>query len=171
MANNRLSKDLEFLAREKGLLWDTDPPKRKFPAVTAVHAKASKATTHLSASFLIPVKTVSEMNAREHWATKNRRFEKQRQELDAAFLPVEGVFTAFASWLKKNETGKVRVTFIRIGKKLLDGDNLQSAFKKCRDSVAGWIGVDDGSDRYRWEYEQQTGLEYAVRIKIETELG
>jgi hypothetical protein len=60
------------------------------------------------------------------------------------------------------------VTLTRIGKKLLDDDNLQGACKYVRDQIAGGYGIDDGSPLYRWKYEQEKGKEYAVRIDIQS---
>jgi len=46
------------------------------------------------------------------------------------------------------------VTILSFRRRVLDDDNLPSAFKGLRDAIAKSIGVDDGDRRYRWEYRQ-----------------
>jgi len=48
-----------------------------------------------------------------------------------------------------------RVTLLRpYTSQPLDNDNLGVAFKNVRDSVASFLGEDDGSPRYHWRYTQ-----------------
>jgi hypothetical protein len=58
----------------------------------------------------------------------------------------------------------------RIGRRKLDDDNLEAAFKHIRDQIACIVGVDDGSPLYTWRYEQRVGssLQYGVNIEILT---
>lgn len=115
----------------------------------------------LQESFEIPVKIVSEMNWRGHWASRHRRLKKQRQ-------------LAFAYCLKSlgNEWrggGRFRVLLSRIKgyrERDFDGDNLQSAFKAVRDGIAKYLGIDDGSDQILWEYRQEKGAAPGVRVEI-----
>lgn len=60
------------------------------------------------------------------------------------------------------------VTITRIGKRKLDSDNLAISAKHVRDGIADAYGVDDGSDLYTWNYAQEIGKDYAVRIEIRT---
>lgn len=91
-----------------------------------------------------PIKTVSEANRREHWAAKNKRLVKQKADFRLlwrshrirALLPVEIVFTRFSC-------------------RVLDDDNLRSAFKAIRDVVAQEIGIDDGSELLNFVYRQE----------------
>lgn len=46
------------------------------------------------------------------------------------------------------------VTIVSFRHRLLDDDNLPSAFKGVRDSIAKAIGLDDGDKRFKWEYRQ-----------------
>ena len=48
----------------------------------------------------------------------------------------------------------VIVTIIRVGGKILDGDNLQGACKPLRDAIANTLGLDDGDSRIEWQYRQ-----------------
>lgn len=104
----------------------------------------------------IPIKAQSEANTREHWRVKANRKHKQRNRV--AFE------LAKADWPRQ----KPRVIhFTRIGKRELDSDNLQSAFKQIRDEVCARLGCDDGDKAIRFEYDQRTGKEYAIVIKVE----
>lgn len=46
------------------------------------------------------------------------------------------------------------ITIIGCRKHLLDGDNFIAGAKALRDSIAGYLGVDDGDPRLTWEYAQ-----------------
>lgn len=46
----------------------------------------------------------------------------------------------------------VCVTIIALRNRKIDDDNLSSGAKALRDSIALTLGIDDGSDRIRWEY-------------------
>lgn len=108
----------------------------------------------------VPIKTVSELNRREHWASRARRVKAQRAA------------TMFALRCSREDPSDykaaltIRVLLVRIGPRRLDGDNLQGALKAVRDAVAEWIGVDDGDLAYDWVYAQETGRPASVRIHI-----
>jgi hypothetical protein len=106
----------------------------------------------------IPVKTTSEVNVREHWAVKRRRRISQQQEVNAEWK---------AAIKRKKIHLPCVVTFTRIAPKLLDDDNLRSAFKGIRDEVARLLGVDDGSTLVRFDYLQTPIGKREYRIKIE----
>lgn len=63
-----------------------------------------------------------------------------------------------------------RVTLTRYGPKKLDGDNLQSAFKAVRDTVAALIvpGLKPGmaDELMSWEYDQVSGQKYGIKIEV-----
>lgn len=98
-------------------------------------------------ALFIPVKTISEGNAREHWRKSHSRHTKQKNAValalkDAALvLPVE-------------------VQLVRHGVRFLDSDNLQFSFKWIRDSVADCLipglarGRADDDPRITWDYAQ-----------------
>jgi hypothetical protein len=48
-----------------------------------------------------------------------------------------------------------------VGAGSCDGDNLAASLKAFRDSVAGFLGVDDGDSRVRWAYTQRKAREPA----------
>lgn len=106
----------------------------------------------------IPLKTVSEANAREHWRIKHKRSKSQR--VTAKMIIGEQLW-------KGRYALPLAISFARIGKKKLDSDNLQGAFKAVRDGVADALSINDGDDRIVWNYTQEVGPSYAVRIKLE----
>lgn len=104
------------------------------------------------------LRIISEANGREHWAVKRKRgLDQALRVLNALHRhtsPVGAYYT---------------VTFTRIGPKKLDTDNLSNGWKKARDTVAKWLGIDDGDERIEWRYEQlpQGKRIYAGIIEIE----
>jgi hypothetical protein len=103
----------------------------------------------------LPIRTVSEANARGHWAAKAKRVRSHRVTVGLALrgrvaslrLPAVVVLTRVAP-----SSG-------------LDGDNLLGSLKACRDGVADALGVDDRDPRVRWEYRQERGP-YAVVVRV-----
>lgn len=106
-------------------------------------------------SVLLPIRAVSEANARECWQAKHRRAKAQRE---TTRLMLVGLCRSIRGQ-------KASVTLTRIGKRNLDGDNLQRALKAVRDGVADALYVDDGDKRLEWTYGQERG-EYAVRVEL-----
>lgn len=102
---------------------------------------------------MIPIKTVSTMNVREHWAVRAKRSKSQREATHWACKSLERVEPPLI------------ITLTRIGSRKLDSDNLAASFKAIRDGVADWLGVDDGDERLTWIYAQEKG-KYAVRIEF-----
>lgn len=90
------------------------------------------------------IKTISEANAREQWYVKHRR--KVGQQSTFAML-----WRSYRPSVKLPAT----ITFTRFSCSVLDSDNLAGAFKHVRDQLAKEIGVDDGSDKIKFEYRQE----------------
>ncbi len=104
----------------------------------------------------VPHKIVSEANNRDHWTKKKKR--------------KDSLQVAVAAHLLKIKTFPLPciITLERIGKRLLDDDNLAHSFKHVRDMIAkiiieridfvhnGPIGCYDGDPRLTWKYEQRT---------------
>ena len=111
--------------------------------------------------FMAPIRTVSEMNQREHWAVRMRRKTDQQLEMRAVMHNVLG-------GRKIQLPCSVRLT--RIGPKALDKDNLAGSFKHVQDAIAKKLGVDDGSSQVTWEYDQMPiGVRnYGVKVEIES---
>jgi hypothetical protein len=108
----------------------------------------------------VPVRIVSEANCGRGWRD---RMPRRRDQGLAVFAVLKNAKQGMDIGHGK------RVTFIRLGRKLIDCDNLAYSFKKCRDEVANWFGVDDGrKDLWQWVYDQEPGHPfYGVRIVIE----
>jgi hypothetical protein len=106
-------------------------------------------------TFSIPVHTVSEANAREHWGKKARRTKQNRS--------LARLMATSASIPK----GKAyEITMVRIGKRILDTDNLAGSMKACRDGIADALGIDDGDRRILWVYGQAIGKVYEVKVQV-----
>lgn len=105
----------------------------------------------------LELKTISEPNARGHWAKRAARVKAQRRRAHAlCAAPAAAVGLP------------VTVTLTRIAPSGgLDDDNLRGALKAVRDGVADAFGLDDRDGRIAWAYEQQRGKEYGVRITME----
>lgn len=111
----------------------------------------------------LPIRVKSESNQREHWAVKRNRTKQHRA---VAGLYVER--TGIKRHIQPDDG--IRVTFTRIHPprgKPMDSDNLAGAHKAARDGVADALGIDDGSDRYEWVYQQERGADHGVRVTIE----
>lgn len=110
-------------------------------------------------SIRLPLKLVSEANVREHWAKKAGRAKIQKFATRVA-----------VQWVMSERQQKppmpCRVVLTRLGKRKLDSDNLQRAFKAVRDGVAKAVGIDDGSDELQWEYKQIQDKSYAVVVEV-----
>jgi hypothetical protein len=109
----------------------------------------------------VPVRTVSESNARGHWSKRAGRAKAQRG-LVALMLRAR----AKAPKLRPIVGGLV-VTLTRIAPRALDDDNLRGALKACRDGVADWLGVDDRDRRVEWRYAQKRGAAKAYAVVLE----
>ena len=91
-----------------------------------------------------PLKLDAHTNARGHWRTLKRRTDKEKQA---------------TSWLLASRVLPdlpVVVTFERISPRDLDDDNLPSAFKYVRDTIAAHYGTHDGTTApISWHYSQR----------------
>lgn len=102
----------------------------------------------------LPLRTVSEMNVRTHWATRAKRTKTARRTA-AALCPAASL--PCAVYLTRYSAGT------------LDDDNLRSALKAVRDGIADKLGVPDNDPRVEWHYEQakcKRGA-YDVHVLIE----
>ena len=105
----------------------------------------------------LPIKTVTGLNAREHWRVRHKRVSSER---------------ATTRWIIKPFITPATVRFTRLSSALCDDDNLQGAMKAIRDEVAKIAGVDDGPrGPIRWEYAQEKCKrgDFGVRVEITTQ--
>ena len=106
-----------------------------------------------SASYLIPIKTVTGLNAREHWRKRAARVKAERA---ATALIVKPFFTPCI------------VRMVRLSPALCDDDNLQGAMKAIRDEIAKINGVDDGpTGPITWVYAQEKCKRGTFGVRVE----
>jgi hypothetical protein len=107
----------------------------------------------------LPIRIVSEANLREHFRTVAARKKIHRQT--ACVL--------MQRHLRPIPERRATITLTRIAPRVLDDDNLAGGFKACRDGVADWLGIDDGSPMLTWRYAQRKGKrgEYAAEVQVE----
>jgi len=110
---------------------------------------------------VLPLRLVSEANARQHWSKRAKRAREQRS------LALMSLYTGLRArgWVGAS-IGFATVTLHRVGKKMLDSDNLQRSAKAVRDGVADALGVNDADPRVAWKYTQGVGPRYEVRIEV-----
>lgn len=110
-------------------------------------------------TFTMPLRTVNELNVREHHMARARR---ARRERESAVLHMWHLRHAWPSL-------PVTVALTRLGPKTLDDDGLRAALKHVRDGIADAYGCDD-SDKapITWAYAQEKSRDYGVRITIAT---
>jgi len=105
---------------------------------------------------ILPIKTVSLNNRREHWSKRQRRARTER-------LVTVGMLN-----VHRSPRGPWLVELTRWGQRELDDDNLRGSLKSIRDAVAGWLGVDDKDPRVKFAYSQivdrKTNPAVVVRI-------
>lgn len=103
-------------------------------------------------SWSIPIRTVSALNRREHWAKRAKRVKVERLAgyISTPHVPVPCI-----------------VTMTRQGPRSLDDDNLRGALKGIRDGIAQRIGLDDADPKIEWRYGQVKARDYAVLIEVE----
>lgn len=129
-------------------------------------------------TFSIPIRTVSESNARQHWAQKAKRAKAQRQAVTLCARAAghkECPCGKCVQWLETMavtrggthfEAPRMWVTLTRIAPRELDTDNLSRSFKAIRDQVAAHLGIDDRSKDVAWCYAQQKGKPNEYRVDI-----
>lgn len=104
--------------------------------------------------FHIPIRLPSLSNTRMHWRALDRLKKDQKDTTRAC---INGLTIPPLPLL---------ITITRIGPRRLDDDNLSSACKYVRDTIAAFVGVDDGSPLYTWRCEQCIGAKYGVEVEI-----
>lgn len=99
------------------------------------------------------------LNVREHHLARARRVKSERAMVGWCLLGTLGPTPPPVG------EGLV-ITLVRVAPRRLDSDNAVGALKACRDAVAAWLGIDDGSPLLDWRYDQASG-QHAVRVTIE----
>lgn len=117
----------------------------------------------------LPVRTVSESNARGHWSARAKRAREQR---GATRLVCGAPLAKYRSGLRDGSVHHVFVRLVRVAPRQLDDDNLRAALKAIRDGVTDALGLaSDRDDRLTWTYYQrQQAKTYAVDITVWSEV-
>jgi hypothetical protein len=109
---------------------------------------------------VLPLRIVSILNRREHWAVRAKRAKSQRM-------------TAYYGMLKARAEpppAPLRICLTRVysrHSKPMDHDNLIAGFKSVRDGIADWLQVDDGDGRLEWRYAERGGKEHwSVEVNV-----
>jgi len=126
---------------------------------------------------VLPIRTHSEANRREHWAPKAKRTKSQRGN---AKVKTRSAYVAADELMPRTHPGKtfrgkavlaedVTITLTRIAPRKLDSGNLEGVFKAVQDGVADALGIDDGDERLTWVYKQAQGApkQYEVWVDVE----
>jgi hypothetical protein len=109
----------------------------------------------------LPIVTVSESNCFEHWTKKHKRHTEQKKAIWAEFKRIRPVIILPSL-----------ILITRIGKRLMDDDNIPASVKWIRDALAGEIfpglrpGQADSDPRIEWKYAQKKDKEYQVKIEF-----
>lgn len=106
--------------------------------------------------FVIPLKTVNELNDHSHWRNRAKRARVQHAATAQAVASLD-----------KPELPCV-VNLTRVSRGMLDPDDgLNSSCKFVRDAIAKWLGVDDKhSHIVKYRYDQRRGTPPAVEVEI-----
>ena len=114
----------------------------------------------------LPLRTVSEANAHQHWRARARRTKAQRAATQMLIWVARRGEDPFGARLDRDGHAEIRLT--RVAPRGLDSDNLAGALKAVRDGVADALGVNDGDPRITWLYGQRQGgvREYLVEVTI-----
>ena len=103
----------------------------------------------------LPLKTTTPGNRRRHWRVEAKEAKEQRM---AAYL---GVLSC-----RPLPRFPVKVTLTRVGRRM-DRHNLPGALKHIIDGIADAYRVDDGDERWQFEFAQESGKHPGVRVVIE----
>jgi hypothetical protein len=95
-------------------------------------------------SLTLPVTVVSEMNRRDHWAVRKKRFDKQADVLFRGIVALAWYDQVHGYLWPWRFPVMVKLTRLYNRGPAMDDDNLRGAFKAVRDAIAEWAGVDDG---------------------------
>lgn len=114
----------------------------------------------------VPVRVVSLAN-QQNGHSKARlgmKIRLKQQQRDGAEMYVAGALTQQPADFHKLP---YTVKLTRYGKRQLDDDNLQAAFKNIRDGIAKALMVNDGNKRQvLWDYEDIVSKDYKYMIEI-----
>jgi hypothetical protein len=107
----------------------------------------------MHAVYNLPIKTVTGLNAREHWRKRAARVKAERHT---------------TAHIVKPFPVPCIVRLIRLSPAMCDDDNLQGACKAIRDEIAKVCGVDDGPQGpITWVYAQEKCKRGHFGVRVE----
>ena len=120
-------------------------------------------------TFLVPIRTISALNAREHHYARAKRVKVERNAVRVVALASGFMCDDGCGELAINPP--VAVTLTRIASRKIDGhDGLPASLKGVADEIAALLGLkSDDDERVTWNYAQSNegrGV-YGVRVSIE----
>ena len=115
-------------------------------------------------TWTIPLHVTAGDNSRG-FARRIGRAGKERTAVGHALARHLAWVAPFA-WLIHHKGERVRCRLTRLGR-TMDDDNVQASLKYVRDTVALFLGVDDGARVIVWEYCQEQSALAGVRIQLE----
>lgn len=121
--------------------------------------------------FFVPVRLVSRLNRREHWALSAHRARKERDAVALACWEALGRTTRGRQvWRFVVPPSRPKIIlFVAYLGRGMDDDNLRGAVKSVRDGLQDAGVIDDDGPLHRFLYEQRTGIppaERGVRVCI-----
>lgn len=134
--------------------------------VKAKKVKLVEASFSPPGTWAVPLHVVSGDNSRGNRA-KIGRAGHERKAVAKSLAGKLAYVTIMAAAIQYGEA--LRVTLTRLGPGRMDDDGIASACKYVRDTIAMFLGVDDGSPLYRWVYAQEKSAAYGVRIELSVE--
>lgn len=120
--------------------------------LTCPHCGSTPATT-LIVGVHVPVRLVSEANSHTHYWERVARAKAQRQAW--AWVSKTISEAGKIDILDALKSGILLVHIVRVEPRRLDSDNLAGCGKHLRDSVAGWLGIDDANPSVKWLVTQE----------------
>lgn len=160
------------LARAKGLTWTETTAK----GLGLISGEASEirpsepvavpllTSTYANGVWVVGVETRSETNKRS-WRDRNKRTIAARRAVSWLFGRTLAHVAPFADHYHAGQP--LRIVFTRLAPHRLDRGNVSPALKAVEDAVALYLGADDGDDRWRAEYGQDSNPKMGVRIMME----
>lgn len=104
---------------------------------------------------LIPVRTRSRVNQREHYRLTAKRSQEEHSAVGWVMPRLSPAWPVV-----------VVMTRIGPGTRPMDDDGLGTALKAIRDAVAERLGIDDGDRRIGWVPRQERGKVHGVRVEV-----
>ena len=112
--------------------------------------------------FTSQLQVISESNSREHWRKAHVRHKYQKLHIRLALLDN-----------KIPQNLPVIITLTRLSPRKLDSDNLQTAFKYVRDTIADHFipgkapGRADDEPSFEWRYDQIQSKDKGIHLHFE----